>query len=31
MMIVEQLTDHLGYERVDQRNVWTARFDLPQT
>ena len=31
MMIVEQLTDDLSYERVDQRNVWTVRFDLPQT
>jgi anti-sigma regulatory factor (Ser/Thr protein kinase) len=31
MMIAEQLTDDLGYERVDQRNVWTVRFDLPQT
>ena len=31
MMIAEQLTDDLDYERVDQRNVWTARFDLHQT
>jgi serine phosphatase RsbU (regulator of sigma subunit)/anti-sigma regulatory factor (Ser/Thr protein kinase) len=31
MMIAEQLTDDLGYERVDRRNVWTVRFDLPQT
>ena len=28
MMIVRQLVSDLGYERVGQRNIWTATFDI---
>ncbi len=31
MMIVEQLVSTLDYERIDERNVWTAVFDIPDT
>lgn len=26
LMIVKQLTDSFGYERVDDRNIWTLEF-----
>lgn len=29
MMIIGQLVRSLDYERADQRNVWTAIFDVP--